>query len=179
MGFPFWGMWARGYERMRDSVAGAGWGWCLEESKREGSGWERVASPHHPTFKKQLWERRSTHSGGGGFPGGSVVKSPCQDKRHGFDPWVGKIPWSRKWQPAPVFLPEEFHGQRSLVACNPWGCKDTTEHTQWRSLVHRAQPERRVPSFLLVEGSLATLWLLLLWAWLLTFPRSQGLVPSP
>ena len=34
-------------------------------------------------------------------------------KRHGFDPWVRKIPWKRKWQPIPVFLPEESHGQRS------------------------------------------------------------------
>ena len=33
-----------------------------------------------------------------------------------FDPWVGKIPWRRKWLPTPVFLPEEFHGQWSLVA---------------------------------------------------------------
>ena len=34
----------------------------------------------------------------------------------GFDPWVRKIPWRRKWQPTPVFLPGEFHGQRSLVS---------------------------------------------------------------
>ena len=32
----------------------------------------------------------------------------------GFKPWVGKIPWRREWQPTPVFLPREFHGQRSL-----------------------------------------------------------------
>ena len=52
-----------------------------------------------------------------GFPGGTSGKeSPCQcrrRKRLGFDLWVGKIPWSRKWQPAPVFLPGKFHGQRS------------------------------------------------------------------
>ena len=34
----------------------------------------------------------------------------------GFDPWIGKVPWRRAWQPTPVFLPEEFHGQRSLEA---------------------------------------------------------------
>ena len=54
-----------------------------------------------------------------GFPGGPVAKeSDCQCRqcrRSGFDPWVGKIPWSRKWQLAPVFLPGKFHGQRSLV----------------------------------------------------------------
>ena len=39
--------------------------------------------------------------------------------RPGFDPWVRKIPWKRKWQPTPVFLPEEPHGWRSLVGCSP------------------------------------------------------------
>ena len=50
-------------------------------------------------------------------------------KRPRFNPWVRKIPWKREWQPTPVFLPEESHGQRSLVGCSPWGCKesDTTE----------------------------------------------------
>ena len=33
-------------------------------------------------------------------------------KRHRFNPWVGKIPWRRNWQPTPVFLPGKFHGQR-------------------------------------------------------------------
>jgi len=37
---------------------------------------------------------------------------------------LGKIPWRRKWQPTPVFLPEEFHGQRSLAGYSPWGHKD-------------------------------------------------------
>ena len=38
----------------------------------------------------------------------------------GFDLWVGKIPWRRAWQPTPVFLPGEPHGQRSLVGYSPW-----------------------------------------------------------
>ena len=48
---------------------------------------------------------------------------------YGFDPWVGKIPWRRKWQPTPVFLPGKPHGQRSLVGYSPWGHKvsDMTE----------------------------------------------------
>ena len=52
-----------------------------------------------------------------------------QCRRPGFDPQVGKIPWRRKWQPTLVFLPGEFHGQRSLAGYSPWGCKelDTTE----------------------------------------------------
>ena len=46
-----------------------------------------------------------------------------------FDPWVGKIPWSREWLPTPVFLPGESHGLGSLVGYSPWGPKEsnTTE----------------------------------------------------
>ena len=42
-----------------------------------------------------------------------------------FDPWVGKIPWRRKWQPTPVFLPGEFHGQRSLAGYSPRDGKES------------------------------------------------------
>ena len=45
----------------------------------------------------------------------SGKESPCQCRRHGFDPWVRKISWRRKWQPAPVFLPGKSHEWRSLV----------------------------------------------------------------
>jgi len=43
--------------------------------------------------------------------------------------WVRKIPQRREWQLTPVFLPGEFHGQKSLLGYSPWGCKesDTTE----------------------------------------------------
>ena len=46
-----------------------------------------------------------------------------------FNPWVGRIPWRRKWQATPVFLPGKSHGQRNLVGHRPWGGKesDTTE----------------------------------------------------
>ena len=47
------------------------------------------------------------------------------DIRDRIDLWVRKIPWRRKWQPSPVFLPEEFHGQRSLVGYSPWGLKES------------------------------------------------------
>ena len=54
-----------------------------------------------------------------GFSGDASAKEPaCQcrrHERHKFNPWVGKIPWKRAWQPIPVFLPGESHGQRSLV----------------------------------------------------------------
>ena len=74
-----------------------------------------------------------------GVPGGTSVEKPiCQCRRHerpGFDPWVGKIPWRRAWQPTPVLLPGKSHGQRSLAGYSPQGCKELdmtemTEHTQ-------------------------------------------------
>ena len=40
------------------------------------------------------------------------------------DPWVRMIPWMRPWQPTPILLPGEFHGQRSLVGYSPWGCRE-------------------------------------------------------
>ena len=66
----------------------------------------------------------------GGLPrwwGGK--ESAFQCRRCGFDPWVEMIPWSRKWQPAPVVLPGKFPGQRSLVGYSPWSHKEsnTTE----------------------------------------------------
>ena len=56
--------------------------------------------------------------------------------RPGFNPWVGKIPWRRKWQSTPVFLPEKSHGRRSLVGYSPWGHKesDTTERLHFHFL---------------------------------------------
>ena len=68
------------------------------------------------------------------FPGGSEVKSFCfQCGRPGFNPWVGKIPWRRKWQPTPVFFPGESREWRSLVDPSPWGHKesDTTERLHY------------------------------------------------
>ena len=68
--------------------------------------------------------------------------SACQctrRRRCRFDPWVGKIPWRRAWQPTPLFLSGESHGQRSLAGYRPWGCKeqDMTEHTCiWLSILY-------------------------------------------
>ena len=53
----------------------------------------------------------------------SGKESTCQFRRHGFDPWVGKLPCRRKWQSIPVFLPGKSHGQRSLMGYSPWDCK--------------------------------------------------------
>ena len=71
------------------------------------------------------------------IPGGSDSKaSAYKCGRPGFDPWVGKIPWRRKWQPTPVLLPGESHGQRSLVGYSPWSRKelDTTERLHFTLL---------------------------------------------
>ena len=61
------------------------------------------------------------HSSTPGFPcGASDQESTCNaGKRFGFDPWTRKIPWRRAWQPTPVFMPGESHGQRSLVGYGP------------------------------------------------------------
>ena len=63
------------------------------------------------------------------FPGGTSGKeSACQYRRHQrceFDPWVAKIPWSRKWQPSPVFLPGKFQGRQSRMCYSPWGRKES------------------------------------------------------
>ena len=71
-----------------------------------------------------------------GLPSGASGKElACQcrrHRRHGFDSWVGKIPWRRTWQPSLVFLPGKSHGQTRLVGYSPWGRKELamTEATE-------------------------------------------------
>ena len=50
-------------------------------------------------------------------------ESASQCRRCRFDPWVKKIPWRRKWQPTPAFLPVKPHGQRSPAGSSPWDHK--------------------------------------------------------
>ena len=84
------------------------------ENQERTAGWAR-SSEENLAFLKLYHHFR-------GFPAGSVVKRIClQCRRPGFDPRVRKIPWRRKWQPTPVFLPGESHGQRSLAGSSPWG----------------------------------------------------------
>ena len=78
------------------------------------------------------------------FPGGSDSKeSACNVGRPEFDPWVGKIPWRRKWQPTLVFLPGKSHGQRSLAG-NDLGAKPRKNEV--------AGPKRERPSAVDVSG---------------------------
>ena len=63
-----------------------------------------------------------------------MVKNPPAnggDARCGFNSFLGKIPWRRKWQPTLVFLPGKSHEQISMAGYSPWGRKDsdTTEYT--------------------------------------------------
>ena len=72
------------------------------------------------------------NSGAGG------KESACQCRRHRFDPWLGKIPWNRKWRPTPVLLSGKSPRQRSLVGYSPWGRKelDTTERLSMHTHTH-------------------------------------------
>ena len=82
-------------------------------------------------FCYRFWVSKYPH--GEGYPGGTRGEEPaCQCRRCGLSPWVGKIPLRRAWQPTPVFLPRESHGQRSMAGYSPWGrrvgCDAVTEH---------------------------------------------------
>ena len=91
-----------------------------------------------------------------GFPGGASGKElTCQCRgpnRCWFDPWVGKIPWRRAWQPTPVFLTGECHGQSSLVGyiVHPGAESDMTEETE-----HCAQLESQAGQSCLCYESVA------------------------
>ena len=64
-----------------------------------------------------------------GHPVAQMTENLPAMRRPSFDSWVGKILWRREWQPTPVFVPGESHGQRSLMGYSPWGRteSDTTE----------------------------------------------------
>ena len=67
---------------------------------------------------------RSGSSGSYGLPCWLRWQRIClQCRKSRFYPWVRKIPWRRRWQPTPIFLPGESHGQRGLASYSPWGCK--------------------------------------------------------
>ena len=98
-------------ERQRESVGGALF---------------KLQVPSGLLAKRKVATRHSPASPLLCFPGVSVIKN-LPASSGGFNPWVGKIPWRRKWQPTPVFLPGNSHGQRSLAGYSPWGHK-TVRH---------------------------------------------------
>ena len=70
------------------------------------------------------------------FPGGSDGKEcACNAGDPGAIPGMGRSIWGRKWQPTPVFLPGEFHGQRKLVGYSPLGRKES-DTTEWLTHTH-------------------------------------------
>ena len=76
--------------------------------------------------------------------------------------WTLYYLWRRKWQPTPVFLPGEFHGQMSLVGCNPWSHKESelTEETWHACIVLSVRnPNHLAPSSLIFSIS-EMLWTL-------------------
>ena len=86
----------------------------------------------------------------------------------GVDPWVRKIPWSRKWQPTPVFLPRKFHGQRSIADYRPWGpiesdtAKDTCNQNQIKISICCSKPSKnRNSNFVRVIQWQCPLWTLM------------------
>ena len=76
-----------------------------------------------------------------GFPSGASGKEPASQrrrhKRRRFDPWVGKFPGRRVWQPIPGSLPEESHGRRNPVGCSPSGHRVTKSQTGLKRLSMR------------------------------------------
>ena len=68
----------------------------------------------------------------------SGKESACQCKRLGFDPWIGKIPWRRKWQPASGNLRRKFHGRRSLVGYSSWHLKGSNTTDRLSTFVYLA-----------------------------------------
>ena len=96
-------------------------------------------------------------------------KNPHAIQETWVQPLVGKVPWRREWQPSPVFLPGEFHGQRRLAGYSPWSLKesDTTEHIYThagnRNGVAGALAPSRVPFFCLVSN----------------LPHTSSILPAP
>ena len=75
-------------------------------------------------------------------------ESVCQCRRHKrpeFDPWVVKIPWRRECLSAPIFLPGESHGQRSLEGYSPWGRKES-DITEWLHFHFHTNSEKAMAS---------------------------------
>ena len=81
----------------------------------------------------------------------SCKELTCLEGRHGrhkFNPWVRKIPWRRKWQPIPLFLPGKSHGWRRLVGYSPWGHKESDMSEQLSIQVNKNKTNSYVRLFL-------------------------------
>ena len=108
-----------------------------------------AAFPSWDLYPERCWRRRGVlrverhQPAGGGLPWCSDSKESACSAGDPVPSLYGKVPWRRAWQPTPVFVPGESHGQRSLVGYSPWGCKesDTTEQlTHTHTHTHTTQP---------------------------------------
>ena len=107
--------------------------------------------------------RRGRHSSSvAGFPEGSAGEGPTCDAGDaedvGFDPRVGKIPWRKKWQPAPVFLPGGSRGRKSLVAELQTAERLSTQHPEVSAQLTPGRRQRRGPGDRGRSVSLAGRW---------------------
>ena len=97
---------------------------CLENPRDRGAWWAAVYGvTQGQTWLKWLSSSSSVYMG---LPWLLSTKNPPAvqvTQEMEFSPWARKIPWKRAWQPIPIFLSGEFHGQRSLVGYSLWGCR--------------------------------------------------------
>ena len=135
--------WQRQKSQSTDCVPGLV-AWALQvprHSRSQAALWAGTTAPH-------LLEEQSQAQGGwlsclrfhceeeAGIEFGPLGKEPSSQcsrhKRRGFDPWFGKMPQRRAWEPTPVLLPGESHGQKSLGGYSPRGHTelDPTERAQ-------------------------------------------------
>ena len=100
--------------------------YSCQENPMDGEAWQATV---HGVMKNRTLLSDFTFTIPGGADGNEPACQSSKLKSPGLDPWVRKIPWRRKWQPNPVFLPGESHGWRSLAGYSPWGHKEleTTE----------------------------------------------------
>ena len=141
------------------------WGWVIQRRLRAwGEHGRHLCGPRYevpfpPPFSplSTVWTTIDTFHCSQGLKhtkGPSLVAQPKRiclpNRRPGFKPWAGKIPWRRKWQPTPVILLGKSYGQRSLVGYSPWGHKWV--RNDWATKEHHT---RRISS----HGAAAHWWL--------------------
>jgi len=116
----------RGWDGWMASLTRCTWIWVNSRSWW-WAGKPGILQPMGSQRVLDLTERlNNDNKGCGGLPWWlSGKQSTCQYRRNGFNPWMGKTPWRRAWQPTPVFLHGESHGQRSQVGYSPWGHKES------------------------------------------------------
>ena len=96
---------------------------------------ENKQYPHFHKHLKDYWTNQTVTANWPqvGLPELWQQRICLQCRTHGFNSWVRKTPWRKEWQPTPVFLLGEFHGQKTLVGCSPRGHKELSNLIEWLS----------------------------------------------